>query len=956
MQTKDRFISLITVNDANMLPWFYKWIPTAVLAVSFTTTGVLYKKEQELLFKELQTEYTTGTSDIGKNLIQNMESYEQVMLGMKGLFEQEQPVTKEIFENYVTKLNLEKNFYGIQEIRFAPLVHVNEKGEYSQRIIHKKILNPGMLPEKKREYYLPALYTKWFGDWEHDMEAARGIDIALDRKNPHLRDSFVEIRTRAIEQARDTGKMIISSKTLESFGSAQDIRERNFHIYMPIYRYNAPLYNIADRQKQIIGYIDTSFSVDKFIEKIIPKNDKIDVEIYDGDQILMENQLYNSHDIDHHNPIFTSIEPIHIGGHSWKLQLKSLPNFEKQYWLNNISNIIQGGVLGGLLMAMFVSIAIRSRVKDLLTVEKEREMKEQAYLLNQELQDTLWNLSDYANALDTHTLISRNSLDGTMIEVNKKFCEVSQYSPEELIGNSNEMLKSGIHSQEIYQDMWGRITAGHDWRGELCNKAKDGSLFWVDTYIIPKKNSEGMVIGYMFIRIDITERKKAESKMKELASYDMLTGLPNRNLMMDRLNQAIIFSDRNSTQWAVLFIDLDRFKIVNDTFWHQIGDLLLQEVTQRMGVVVRSTDTVARHGGDEFVVILPEITNPENAQVVGQKLIDTLIEPFFINGNEIHIGASVGISIFPDDGNNSEVLLKNSDIAMYHAKESGRGKYQFFNGAMNKVVEERLIIGNALYQAIEKNEFTLHYQPVVDMHNNEVVWVEALIRWEHPVRGYISPEIFIPIAEENGLIVKIGEIALRLACKQTVIWEKLGRKVPRIAVNFSPVQFRKKTFLQDIQNIMLETWAKPTNITIEVTESIFIRNQKEVIILLGQLRDMGFKISMDDFGMWYSSLNTLKRFPIDTLKIDRTFVRDITIDPDDAAITRTIIAIAHSLKMEVIAEGVETKEQMDYLRHHRCNYYQGYYFSRPQEEVAIAMKIWGETSENTQLVDGKTLK
>lgn len=224
-----------------------------------------------------------------------------------------------------------------------------------------------------------------------------------------------------------------------------------------------------------------------------------------------------------------------------------------------------------------------------------------------------------------------------------------------------------------------------------------------------------------------------------------------------------------------------------------------------MGSVVRHTDTVARHGGDEFVIILPEIANPENAQVVGQKLIDILLEPFSINGHEIHIGASVGISVFPDDGSDGEVLLKNSDIAMYHAKESGRGKYQFFSGTMNKAVEERLVIGNALYQAIEKNEFTLHYQPVVEMNSNEVVGMEALIRWKHPVQGNISPEIFIPIAEENGLIVKIGEIALRLACKQAVIWEKSGLKVPRIAVNFSPVQFRKKTLIQDIKNIMLET-------------------------------------------------------------------------------------------------------------------------------------------------------
>lgn len=316
MRTKDRFIALVTVDNANMLPWFYKWIPAAVLAVSFTATGVHYKREQELLIKDLQAECASGTSDIEKQIVQNIQSYEQVMLGMKGLFEQEQPVTKEVFENYVSNLDLEKNFYGVQEVQFTALERENEKKKYKQWAQHDRLLGNRMPPEEKREYNLQSLYSKSFGKVIYDGKTEKdifGLDLALDHINPQLHNSFLTTQNRAMEQARDTGKMTISDITNATTLSTQDIQERYFHIYMPIYRYNTSLNTTLDRQKQIIGYIDTSFSVSKFIEKIIPKNKNIDVKLYDANQLLLENQFYESPDLNRYSPIFTTVESINVG-------------------------------------------------------------------------------------------------------------------------------------------------------------------------------------------------------------------------------------------------------------------------------------------------------------------------------------------------------------------------------------------------------------------------------------------------------------------------------------------------------------------------------------------------------------------------------------------------------------------------------------------------------------------
>ncbi len=428
---------------------------------------------------------------------------------------------------------------------------------------------------------------------------------------------------------------------------------------------------------------------------------------------------------------------------------------------------------------------------------------------------------------------------------------------------------------------------------------------------------------------DITERKYHDKQLAYLANHDTLTDLPNRNLFHDRLKQAIAFHDRGNKYAAVLFIDLDHFKIVNDTFGHQKGDLLLLAVTNRLDSCIRKSDTLARFGGDKFCILLGNLSKNEDVVPVINKISNAFIPVFKFNDVEIFITASIGISIFPADGDDPDQLLKNAETAMYHAKGEGRNTYQFFSSEMNNRVFERLSLETSLHKALEKTEFLLHYQPTVDVATNRIVGMEALVRWNHPEMGLVPPGRFISHAEESGLIVPIGEWVLKTACKQNKEWQEKGCPPLRVAVNLSARQFKQKNLVQMVARVLEETQLEPRWLELEITESVVMQNPEETIKILEELKQMGIELAIDDFGTGYSSLSYLKRFPLKILKIDQSFVRDVTNDEDDATIVKAIIAMAHGLGMKVIAEGVETAEQLAFLATYNCEEIQGYYFSKP---------------------------
>ena len=421
----------------------------------------------------------------------------------------------------------------------------------------------------------------------------------------------------------------------------------------------------------------------------------------------------------------------------------------------------------------------------------------------------------------------------------------------------------------------------------------------------------------------------AKVELDHLAHHDVLTGLPNRILLQDRLSQAIELARRQCTQLAVMFMDLDQFKHINDSLGHGIGDQLLQSVAQRLVACVRQSDTVSRQGGDEFVLLLPHIEHAEDAALSAQKLLAALVPPHRIDRHELHISVSIGISIYPDDGQDAETLIKSADTAMYHAKENGRNNYKFFEQSMNARAVQRQSVEASLRRALERQEFVLHYQPKINLHSGTIVGVEALIRWQHPELGLLLPAQFVPIAEECGLILPIGRWVLREACLQARAWQDAGLAPITVAVNTSAIEFRAKDFLENLRVTLEEAHLEPRYLELELTESVLMRDAGSTDSVLHALAGLGVKLAVDDFGTGYSSLSYLKQFPIDTLKIDQSFVNQITSNPDDATIVSAVIGMGKSLKQSVIAEGVETSEQLAFLQTQGCDEGQGLYFSPP---------------------------
>jgi len=461
-------------------------------------------------------------------------------------------------------------------------------------------------------------------------------------------------------------------------------------------------------------------------------------------------------------------------------------------------------------------------------------------------------------------------------------------------------------------------------------RKKDGDYIWLETNsTVITHGQTGETLEVIAVSRDITERKETEERLLFLANYDSLTGLPNRALFRDRLRRAVARAQRNDTQVALFFIDLDRFKTINDSLGHHAGDQLLRGVSRRLKQFARKGDTIARLGGDEFTVILEGINDSEDAVIVAEKILELMTPPFKLDGHEIVVTPSIGITIFPNDADDMRSLLKNADTAMYRAKEQGGNCFQFYTSDMNEKAYEYLVLETSLRHALEREEFKLFFQPQIDLHTHNIIGIEALLRWDNPERGMLKPDEFIPFTEETGLIEPIGEWVLRSACKEAVQWQQMGLPPFRVAVNLSLRQFVANDFVSQVASVLAETGLDPKYLELEITESFLAQNVDQTAEILKDLHKLGVQLSIDDFGTGYSSLSYLKRFPLNTLKIDQSFVRDIMHDPDDATIAEAIIAMGQSLNLNVIAEGVETEEQVCFLRGRGCDWIQGHLVSEP---------------------------
>lgn len=468
---------------------------------------------------------------------------------------------------------------------------------------------------------------------------------------------------------------------------------------------------------------------------------------------------------------------------------------------------------------------------------------------------------------------------------------------------------------------------------------RDGFETPIEDSVAPIHDREGKETGAVIIFRDVSTARAMAAQMTHSAQHDFLTGLPNRMLLNDRVTQAIVLAPRHSKKVAVLFLDLDGFKHINDSLGHPTGDKLLQSIAKRLVACVRSSDTVSRQGGDEFVVLLSEMEQSEDAAISALRILQAVAEAHTIDHHDLHVTASIGLSVFPDDGKDAETLIKNADTAMYQAKENGRQSYQFFRPAMTVRAVERQSIEENLRRALDRREFTLHYQPKIKLRTGEITGAEALLRWTHPVRGSVSPAQFIPVAEDCGLILPIGQWVLREACKQARAWLNAGLSLGTIAVNISSMEFRDDNFLESVFAILSETGLDPRSLELELTESVLMKRAESAASVLKTLRARGVQIAVDDFGTGCSSLSYLRKFPIDALKIDQSFVRQITSAPDDSTIVTAVISMGRSMKLRVVAEGVETREELAFLQTHQCDEAQGFYFSRPVLPHQFAMLL-----------------
>jgi diguanylate cyclase (GGDEF)-like protein/PAS domain S-box-containing protein len=889
---------------------------------------------------EAELQFNADVADTRDAIHTRIQAYADVLQGVRALFDTRGVLVRDEFRRYVQSIGLSERYPGIQVIHYSQRITAQQRPAFEAKVRADTSVDPRGYPGfainppgERPEYVVVQFVEPMAGN-----EAALGLDLGGDA-----------VRLAALKRTRDSGQLTASG----AIALALDPRKHpGFAVRLGLYRKDAPLTTLAQRREAFIGVVSASFVVIDLMRGAL--NDsllkKIHVQIHDAGFLdnpkglqapRADNLMFDSERLI--NPAATarvadvsdglspqrSMLDLDIGGRRWNLYFSARTD--------SLSALEHGlpwmVLLGGLTISLLVSSLIRSLAT---TGQRSVELAERITVNLRESEAHLVEANRMTQQLIEALPIPIFFKDahGYYLGVNQAWEAYFSTKREEFLGKTVLDLYPDdpevAHRLQAKDDELFAQPGTQTYESRITTR--DGQHHDAIYYKATFTRADGIVAGLIGTIIDITERKRAEAKALRLAQYDELTGLPNRNMFHEHVGQALARAKRNAKQVAILFIDIDDFKKINDTLGHDAGDEVLMLIAERLRVCLRESDTVCRLGGDEFVVLVDEMRRPESLAELANKILAEISRPIVLNPGEYHLSASIGVSTYPEDSFDMQGLMKCADIAMYRAKEQGKNSYRFYSAQMNVHSLERLTMETDLRHALQRDEFRLHYQPKFDIASGLVSGAEALLRWQRSPGSLVAPGEFIPLAEQTGLIVPIGEWVTRTACLQGRAWQQAGLPRLSIAVNLSARQFTHDRLLQEVARALDETQLDPTLLEFEITESLLMRDPMQASRLLASLKDMGIRLSVDDFGTGYSSLSYLRRFALDSLKIDRSFVQDLPGDADVAAITRAIIAMAHSLRLKVIAEGVETEQQLNFLREEGCDEMQGFLKGKPVPE------------------------
>lgn len=920
-----------------------------VVGLALTATAIVGVRRQ--MAREAREKFDRLSERVAGAIEQRVNLPRFGLAGAKGVYAASKSVERNEFEAYVGSRDLKREFPGAIGLGVIERVDREDLEDFIAREradgcpeFRVWSFDDAGAPASSADdlFVIKHCYPK-------DVNAAAwGLDIGSER-----------VRRMAAEHAALSGNPTITGKvTLVQDGG----KRAGFLYFLPVYRNGAATGTAQERRDALVALVYAPIILEYALADVGASVESLlDFEVFDGPNMNRDAQLFD-HDghlthvsgkIDASNydeRMFHARASIDIGGRDWTVVTSTTPEFEASVSGDSPMMLAASGTFLSLLASGLAFSMLSAKAR---AVSLAREMTSELSVAHRAAKDALREMTAFRSTLDKHSIISVADRSGVIVELNDQFCKISGYSREELLGQTHRIVNSGFHPRAFWVEVWETISRGQPWRGEVCNRAKDGSLYWVDSIIAPFRGADGKIERYVSVRNDITDRKRAEEELRRRALTDRLTGLANRALLTERLERVVARSIREGkASYAVMFLDFDRFKLINDTLGHEAGDKLLCGIADRLRRALRPTDSIdpdvigmhcaARFGGDEFVVLLDDLAAPEEAEAISSMLVAEFCEPHEIDGAKVVSTASIGLVLGDLSYTNAQDVLRDADTAMYEAKQAGKARCVVFDGQMRERVLRRAELERDVREAAERGEMYLQYQPLVRLEDGQITHVEALVRWNHPRLGFVSPMEFVVIAEESQAISTITMWVFEESCREMVRWKQsLGAAAPTIGVNISRIELSDQELLKRLLACLKTHGLSPQDFCLEVTETAVARDMTRAIASLHALRGAGFKLSLDDFGTGTSSLATLHQFPIHSIKLDRAFILSIARGKQYAAMLQALVQLAYNLGLSVVAEGIDTPDQVVLLQALECDYAQGFYFSRAVDGPAVVGLVNG---------------